>query len=184
MDWLTIIIMAFCLAMDCSAVSAVQGLCEGKWHQRAVLLALIFGLFHAGMPLVGYYVGSLFVDFFHRYAPWIALVLLGGVGGKSIWESLQHEHGEKKRADWSIRNMLILAIATSIDVLTTGLIMIPYPDWIFLAVATIGCITFACSLIGYLIGVYFGQLKWNMELVGGVVLILLGIKICVEGLCS
>ena len=77
MDWLNVIIMGIGLAMDCCAVSAVQGLNEHRWHPRALLMALIFGCFHMGMPIIGYYAGSLFVDFMRVYAPWIALVLLG-----------------------------------------------------------------------------------------------------------
>ena len=78
-------------------------------------------------------------------------------------------------------NLLFLAIATSIDVLATGLLFVPYPDWLFPSVVTIGGITALFSLGGYLLGVYVGRLKINMELVGGLVLIGLGIKICVEG---
>lgn len=184
MDWFNVIVMAIGLAMDCCAVSVVQGLNEGRWHRRALLLAGIFGLFHAGMPLIGYYAGSLAVDFMHRYAPWIALILLSGLGSKMIYESFHHHDGETKRADWRLINLLTLAVATSIDVLATGLILVPYPDWLYPAVLTIGAITACFSLAGYLGGVFIGKLKFNMELVGGLVLIGLGVKIFIEGICS
>jgi len=180
MDWLNVIIMGIGLAMDCCAVSAVHGLNERRWHPRAVLMAAIFGLFHMGMPLIGYAAGNLFVAFMHRYAPWIALALLVFLGCKMIWESY-HEHDEQKTANWHVINLLLLAFATSVDVLATGLLFVPYPDWLVPSVLTIGSITALFSLGGYLVGVYVGRLKINMEVIGGIVLILLGIKIWAEG---
>ena len=174
--------MGIGLAMDCCAVSAVQGLNQRRWHPRALMMAGIFGLFHMGMPIVGYYAGNLFVDFMKVYAPWIALGLLGFLGMKMIWESF-HEKEEEKRVNWHVTNLLLLAIATSVDVLATGLLFVPYPEWLYPSVVTIGGITALFSLGGYLLGVYVGKLKLNMELVGGLVLIGLGIKICIEGLC-
>ena len=181
MDWFNVIIMAIGLAMDCCAVSAVQGLNQGKWHPRALLMAGIFGCFHMGMPVVGYYAGSLFVDFVRVYAPWIALALLGFLGAKMIWESYHEDKDAEKCANWHVTNLLLLAVATSIDVLATGLLFVPYPEWLYPSVVTIGAITALFSLGGYLLGVYVGKLKLNMELVGGLVLIGLGVKICLEG---
>lgn len=186
MDWLNVIIMGIGLAMDCCAVSAVQGLTTDihDMHNRPrpALMAIIFGLFHTGMPVIGYFAGSLFVQFMRTYAPWIALVLLGVLGIKMIIETFEHkEHG--KKANWSVRYLLFLAVATSVDVLATGLLFVPYPDWLFRSVVTIGGITALFSLGGYLLGVFVGKLKLNMELIGGLVLIGLGIKICLEGLC-
>jgi putative Mn2+ efflux pump MntP len=133
------------------------------------------------MPIIGYYAGSLFVDFMRVYAPWIALVLLGFVGGKMIWESCHEDKEAEKTANWQVSNLLLLAVATSIDVLATGLLFVPYPDWLFPSVVTIGAITALFSLGGYLVGVFVGKLKINMELIGGLVLIGLGIKIWAEG---
>lgn len=173
--------MAVGLAMDCCAVSAVQGLYQHQWHKRALLMAAIFGLFHMGMPVIGYYAGQLFVDFMRTYAPWIALGLLGFLGGKMIWESIRGGE-EKKEANWKLTNLLLLAVATSIDVLSTGLLFVPYPTQVlFPAVLTIGGITALFSLGGYLVGVFVGRLKIKMELIGGLVLIGLGIKIWAEG---
>lgn len=145
-------------------------------------MALIFGCFHAGMPIIGYYAGTLFVDFMRVYAPWIALGLLGFLGIKMIRESF-FEHNEEHTANWELTNLLLLAVATSVDVLATGLLFVPYPEWLYPSVVTIGAITACFSLGGYLLGVFVGKLKLNMELVGGLVLIALGIKICIEGLC-
>ena len=183
MDWLNVILMAVGLAMDCCAVSAVQGLNQHHWHPRALLMAAIFGCFHCGMPVIGYYAGSLFVDVVRVYAPWIALVLLGFLGGKMIWESYHEHEDAEKRVNWRVSNLLMLAVVTSIDVLATGLLFVPYPDWLCPSVLTIGAVTALFSLGGYLLGVFVGRMKVNMELVGGLVLIGLGIKICIEGLC-
>lgn len=181
MDWFNVIIMGIGLAMDCCAVSAVQGLTQRQWHPRALIMAGIFGLFHMGMPVIGYYAGTLFVDFMRTYAPWIALALLGFLGAKMIWESFHEDAESGKCANWHVTNLLLLAVATSVDVLATGLLFVPYPEWLFPSVVTIGCITALFSLGGYLLGVYVGKLKINMELIGGLVLIGLGIKIWAEG---
>ena len=183
MDWLNVIVMGIGLAMDCCAVSAVQGLNQRRWHPRALLMAAIFGCFHMGMPVIGYFAGTLFVSFMQTYAPWIALALLGFLGVKMIWESFHEDEEVEKKANWNLTNLLLLALATSIDVLATGLLFVPYPEWLVPAILTIGGITALFSLGGYLVGVYVGKLKLNMELIGGLVLIALGVKICMEGLC-
>ena len=180
MNWLDVIIMGIGLAMDCCAVSVVQGVNQRRWHPRALLMAAIFGVFHMFMPLIGYMAGNLFVAFMHRYAPWIALALLGFLGGKMLIESFT-EKKEEKAANWHVINLLALAVATSVDVLATGLLFVPYPDWLIPSILTIGSITALFSLGGFLIGVFVGKLKINMEAVGGIVLILLGVKICLEG---
>lgn len=180
MDWINVIVMAIGLAMDCCAVSTVQGLTQKAWHPRAILMAGIFGLFHMGMPVIGYFAGKLFVNLVRVYAPWIALVLLGFLGIKMIWEAY-HEKEKEKKVNWSLTNLLMLAVATSIDVLATGVLFVPYPDWLLPSVLTIGGITALFSLGGYLLGVFVGRLKINMELIGGLVLIGLGIKIWAEG---
>lgn len=182
MDWINVILMGVGLAMDCCAVSAVQGLNQRQWHPRALLMAGIFGCFHMGMPVVGYYAGTLLLDFMRVYAPWIALGLLGFLGAKMIWESF-HEKDTRPCANWHVTNLLLLAVATSVDVLATGLLFVPYPEWLFPSVVTIGAITALFSLGGYLAGVFVGRLKINMELVGGLVLIGLGIKIWLESVC-
>lgn len=184
MDWINVIVMAIGLAMDCCAISTVQGLIQKRWHPRALMMAAIFGCFHMGMPIIGYYAGTLFVDFMRVYAPWIALGLLGFLGVKMIWESYHENKEVERHANWRVSNLLLLAVVTSVDVLATGLLFVPYPDWLYPSVVTIGGITALFSLGGYLLGVYVGKLKINMELIGGLVLIGLGVKICIEGLCS
>lgn len=202
MDIVSIILIGIGLAMDCFAVSTTQGLKETRWTAKAVWMALLFGVFQGGMPMIGYLCGTIFTDFFRSYSPWIALGLLAYIGGKMIWESIheKEEKDEKKelekreeekqervafveeRADWSNRYLITLAVATSIDALATGVIFIPCPYIIELAIVIIALCSFVFSLSGYLIGVYVGQkFRLNVELIGGLILIGIGLKIFIEG---
>ncbi len=182
MDILSIILIGVGLAMDCFAVSTTQGLRQKRWHPKALLMAVLFGFFQGGMPLIGYMTGLLFADFFNRFAPWIALVLLAFLGGKMIVESMKEK--EEADADFSIKTLLLLAIATSIDALATGVVFIPCPEWLWSGVSMIAVISFVFSLAGYLIGVFVGgKFRLNVELIGGLILIAIGIKIFVEGIC-
>lgn len=180
MDLLTIILIAVGLAMDCLAVSLAKGLQERRWNNYALLMAVLFGVFQGGMPLIGYYAGSAFTDFFARFAPWVALALLSFIGGKMIWESLFEK--EAPADGWAIKTLLIFAVATSIDALATGVVFIPCPDKLWLGVGIIAAISLLFSLIGYLFGVYIGhKTRINVGVIGGLILIGIGIKIFVEG---
>lgn len=189
MDLLTIIIIAIGLAMDCFAVSIAQGFSKKVSDKpKPVLMALLFGLFQGGMPLIGYYAGNIFADFFRVYAPWIALVLLAFIGGKMIWESMRSTKDEvqstKGEKPWSLLHLLLLAVATSIDALATGVIFIPAPERLWTGVGIIGLVSFLFSLGGYLIGKFIGKrFKLNVELIGGIILVCIGVKICIEGVC-
>ena len=182
MDIISIILIAIGLAMDCFAVSIAQGLSgsSSSEHPKPVLMALLFGLFQGGMPLIGYYAGTLYSDFFNRYAPWIALILLAFIGGKMVWESL-HEQEEGKTG-WGIGHLLVLAVATSIDALATGVIFIPVPESVWIGIGIIGLMSFLFAIGGYLIGRFVGErFHVNVELIGGVILIGIGLKIWREG---
>lgn len=189
MDIISIILISIGLAMDCFAVSISKGLTVDVHEifakrQKPWLMAILFGAFQGGMPLIGYSIGTLFTTFFSRFAPWIALILLGFIGGKMIWESLQDSKENVKGSDLSIKTLLILAIATSIDALTTGVIFIPVPEVLWIGIGFIALTSFVFSIAGYLIGVFVGnKFKINVELIGGCILIAIGIKIFVEGLC-
>lgn len=189
MDLITILLIAIGLAMDCFAVSIAQGL-DSDVHDksirsRALLMAFLFGIFQGGMPLIGYYAGCTMSEFFDRYAPWIALVLLAIIGGKMIIGSLGgKEEAEQHKANWSLHYLLLMAIATSIDALATGVVFIPYPDYLWTGVGIIALVSFGLSIAG----VYTGSetkkaLDVNAELVGGIILVGIGIKIFVEGVC-
>ena len=181
MDLLTILVIAVGLAMDCLAVSIAQGLAvKPSERPRPLLMALLFGLFQGGMPLIGYFAGSLFAAFFDTYAPWIALALLAFIGGKMVWESL-HEKQETA-AGWRLSRLLILAVATSIDALATGVIFIPAPEMLWTGIVLIGLVSFLFSVGGYHIGKDMGKrFTLNVELLGGVILIGIGLKIWAEG---
>ena len=181
MDIFTIIIIAIGLAMDCYAVSIAQGLAvQTTERPKPILMAVLFGLFQGGMPLIGYFAGNLFADFFRIYAPWIALALLAFIGGKMIWASL-HEKDEEVTG-WQIKRLIVLAVATSIDALATGVIFIPVPERVWLGVGIIGLVSFLFSIGGYHTGKYVGaRFKINVELIGGIILILIGLKIWAEG---
>ncbi|GEM_PF-38415 len=190
MSIITIILIAIGLAMDCFAVSTTKGLCTGKWNNGALWMALLFGIFQGGMPLIGYFCGTLFADFFSRFAPWIALILLGFIGGKMIWESLHKEQEgcplTGKPTKWDLGELLLLAVATSIDALATGVIFIPCPERVWVGVGIIALASFVLSLVGYMIGWKIGKrFQWNMGLIGGIILVGIGIKIFLEGtLCA
>lgn len=180
MDLVSVVLLAIGLAMDCLAVSSMRGIARGK---RPWLMAVLFGVFQGGMPLIGYAAGSAFASVIDRFDHWIALVLLTIIGGKMIWESL-HEKEEETRSDGSVTELLLLAVATSIDALATGIIFVPYPlGSVLMDMAIIAFVSFAFSVLGYQAGKRLGtHLPLNVELVGGLVLIGIGLKIFAEGM--
>ena len=187
MTHLTIILLAIGLAMDCFAVSVCKGLTSPHGYVpryiKPMLMALLFGIFHAGMPLIGYFAGSLFASFFERFAPWIALALLGFIGGKMIYDSIKGEDEEAHLADFSFIGLLSLAFATSMDTLATGIIFIPHPEVLWLAVGVIATTCFVFSMTGFVLGHIVGtRLRINVNILGGVILILIGLKIFLDGL--
>ena len=186
MSILTIILLAIGLAMDCFAVSVCKGLTSPHGYVpryiKPMLMALLFGVFHAGMQLIGYFAGSLFASFFERFAPWIALLLLGFIGGKMIYDSLHDDDDKTHLADFSFWGLLSLAFATSIDTLATGVIFIPHPEVLWIAVGIIAATCFLFSMTGFFLGHLVGaRLRVNVNILGGVIIILIGIKIFLEG---
>ena len=187
MTHLTIILLAIGLAMDCFAVSVCKGLTSPHGYVpryiKPMLMALLFGIFHAGMPLIGYFAGSFFASFFERFAPWIALALLGFIGGKMIYDSLKGDDDDSHLADFSFLGLLSLAFATSMDTLATGVIFIPHPEVLWLAVGVIAITCFVFSMTGFILGHLVGtRLRINVNILGGVILIFIGVKIFIEGI--
>ena len=187
MSILTIILLAIGLAMDCFAVSVCKGLTSPHGYVpryiKPMLMALLFGVFHAGMPLIGYFTGSFFDSFFERFAPCIALALIGFIGGKMIYDSLHDDDDEAHLADFSFWGLLSLAFATSMDTLATGVIFIPHPEVLWLAVGVIAATCFVFSMTGFVLGHIVGaRLRVNVNILGGVILILIGVKIFLEGI--
>lgn len=122
---------------------------------------------------------------FRRYAPWISLALLAYIGGKMAYESLHPAKDDIKDVEWiwNLGNIVVLAIATSIDALATGVIFIPYPGKVWMGVGIIAIGSLLFSIAGYMIGMIFGKrFKVNVELIGGLILIGIGLKIWIEGI--
>lgn len=185
-----ILITAIALSMDAFAVSICKGMAVKNLKIKHMLICgLWFGVFQALMPLIGYLAGSLLSDYIKTIDHWIAFLLLSGIGINMIREAFEKtdpnkDASEKKDADFSFLNMLFLAVATSIDALTVGVSM-AFLDGtnILLAVCSIGIITFALSALGVKIGKSFGLLfKSKAEMIGGIILILIGLKVLLEHL--
>lgn len=189
MDIFSIILIAIGLAMDCFAVSISKGICTKKFYFSYTLrIVLLFGLFQGVMPLIGYFIGSYFAEQIKVIDHWIAFILLGFIGGKMLIESFKKreekccdEYSAKKHFQWG--TLISLGIATSIDALATGVILVPYPKLIWIAVAIIALTSFIFSFIGVIIGVYCGnRFHFKVEAVGGAILITIGLKILIEHL--
>ena len=171
------------LSMDAFAASVCQGLNMRRinWRQTLVI-ALFFGGFQALMPLLGWLLGRQFEYLITSYDHWIAFVLLGYIGGRMIWEAARGE-ADAEGAAFSVRAVLALAVATSIDALAVGITFAFLRVEIFQAVTVIGCTTFALSAVGVVLGNRFGsRYKSRAEIAGGVILILIGLKILLEHL--
>lgn len=175
-------ILAIGLSMDAFAVSICKGLSLGKIKPKHMCIAgLWFGGFQALMPLIGYLLGSFFADMITKYAHWIAFALLLILGANMIKEALGEE--EKVDASMDVKNMFLLAVATSIDALAVGVTFAFLQVSIIPAVSFIGVVTFVCSAVGVKIGSIFGdKYQSKSEICGGVILILIGIKVLLDGL--
>ena len=183
MGILEIVLIGIGLAMDAFAVSICKGLSMSKldW-KKAFIIALYFGGFQALMPIIGYFLGINFSDLVTSIDHWIAFILLSIIGGNMIKESFDDE--EEKRNDMvDFKTMIVLAIATSIDALAVGITFAFLKANILISAIFIGIITFLISLFGVKIGNKFGDKFQNKaELLGGIILILIGLKILLEHL--
>ena len=185
MGIIEIILISIGVAMDAFAVSICKGLSMKKMEwKRAVIVGLWFGVFQALMPIIGFFLGMSFEKVIVNVDHWIAFVLLGFIGFKMITEAFA-ENDECCVDDTSFKTMLIMAIATSIDALAVGVAYVcayGNNNAIF-AFASIGIVTFVLSTLGVKIGNKFGSKLGNKaEFVGGLILILLGLKILLEHL--
>lgn len=181
MELLTTTFLSLGLAADAFAVSLTSGfVIQHIKLNKALKIALFFGIFQGIMPLIGWGIGLTFRDFIASFAHWIAFILLIFIGGKMIYESFQE--AEKERFNpLDSYTLLALAIATSIDALAAGLGLSMLKMSILLACTLIGSITFALSFCGVFLGHSFGNLfNKKIEIIGGLVLILIGIKILLE----
>lgn len=183
MGTIEILLISVGLAMDAFAVSVCKGLSMKKMNwKKAIIIGLYFGIFQALMPVLGYFLGTTFEQFITNIDHWIAFVLLSAIGGNMIKESFDQE-SENCNDNVDVKTMVILAIATSIDALAVGITFACLRINIVLPAISIGIITFILSVIGVKIGNKFGDKYENKaEFIGGLILILLGIKILLEHL--
>jgi putative Mn2+ efflux pump MntP len=202
MNLLDIILLAVALAMDCFTVSIVSGVIDhGDWHNDSseakirvpvpviyLRMAFLFGFFQAIMPLLGWLGISHFQAYMEAYDHWIAFGLLGFIGGKMIWESFGDEEDQHFNPN-RLRTQLLLAVATSIDALAvgisfacTGFAMLPQ---LTMPLVIIGIVSFLFSIVGYHLGRRFGKAitrRLKPELFGGIILVLIGVKILLSHL--
>lgn len=171
--------------MDAFAVSICKGLSMQKVTlKKALIVGGWFGAFQGGMPLIGYLLGVQFQSKITAIDHWIAFILLGIIGINMVKESMEREECcEKPVEDLAVKTMFLLAVATSIDALAVGVTFAFLQVAIVWAVIFIGVITFTISAVGVKIGNVFGmRYKSKAELCGGVILILMGVKILLEHL--
>ena len=176
------------LSMDAFAVSVCKGLGMRKLNKKqALIIVLYFGGFQALMPFVGWLLGSQFQKYITSIDHWIAFILLGFIGGKMMIEAVREWNEEEvvdvMDAPIDHKNMLVLAVATSIDALTVGITFAFLGTPIVEAITIIGITTMVISIAGVVVGNFFGsRYKSKAEFIGGLILVLLGLKILLEHL--
>ena len=176
------------LSMDAFAVSVCKGLGMRKLNKKqALIIGLYFGGFQALMPLIGWLLGSQFQQYITSIDHWIAFILLGFIGGKMMVEAVREWNEEETveviDAPIDHKNMFVLAVATSIDALAVGITFAFLNTPIIEAITIIGITTMVLSIIGVIVGNFFGsRYKSKAEFIGGLILVLLGLKILLEHL--
>lgn len=176
------------LSMDAFAVSVCKGLGMRKLNKKqALIIGLYFGGFQALMPFVGWILGSQFQKYITSIDHWIAFILLGFIGGKMMIEAVREWNEEEvvdvMDAPIDHKNMLVLAVATSIDALSVGITFAFLGTPIVEAITIIGITTMVISIAGVVVGNFFGsRYKSKAEFIGGLILVLLGLKILLEHL--
>ena len=187
MSFFSLLLLAVGLSMDAFAVSICKGLTLNKFqYSKAHTLGVFFGGFQALMPLIGWSVSSIFSRYIVAFDHWIAFALLLLIGSKMIIEALHSKEDEVMSASWSIKELFILALATSIDALAVGITFaFIYTTFlsVLLPLLLIGVTTYGFSVGGAYIGKKFGNIfKNKAEIIGGLILIGLGVKILIEHL--
>ena len=179
-----LLMIAFGLSMDAFAVSTTNGMCvsrqqTNRFFGKALSWSAMFGLFQGLMPLLGYFLGRAFSEFISSIDHWVAFVLLAFIGGKMGWEAGHPE--EDEAAQLSAGALFMQGVATSIDALAVGVSFAVLQVEIFSSCTVIAVTTLLCSLVGSFLGKGFGSLlKSKAEIFGGVILVLIGLKILLE----
>jgi putative Mn2+ efflux pump MntP len=185
MELFALHLIALGLAMDAFAVSVSNGICyKGMGIKEALFMAFTFGAFQAVMPLLGYLAGSTVSHAVEFIDHWIALFLLGFIGGTLIYngiKGIRHPKEDACKDCCTFLDLILQGIATSIDAFAIGISFAVIRTNVYLAVSLIGTDTFICCLLGFYLGKRFGGgLREKAEIIGGAVLIFIGIKIFVE----
>jgi len=188
MSPLTLVLTALALSADAFAVSVSRGMRMPRFEwNRALLLAISCGVFQAAMPIVGWLLGSAFADAIEGFDHWIAFGLLAAIGAKLLWEAwkTRHEDDRGQPSPLTLREAIVLGIATSIDAMAAGVSFAFLDVNVWVAAAVIGVITFGVCLLGVRLGHRAGHLlaEWA-EVVGGVILLAIGVKILVDHLAG
>jgi len=186
MGFIELFLIAISLSMDAFAVAICKGLNMRKLnYKHTFIIATFFGGFQGLMPLIGWFLGKQFAQYITNFDHWIAFILLAFIGGQMIHEALKKDNEKCDiNENLNIKELFILAIATSIDALAVGITFALIPNTnILTSITLIGIITFVLSIIGVFIGNKFGsKFKSKAELAGGIILILIGSKILFEHL--
>ena len=184
MTFVELLLIAVGVSMDAFSVSVCKGLTTRRFSMRmALVCGLWFGAFQALMPVVGYFLGSQFAYYVASVDHWIAFGLLFLIGANMIREAVAGKENSKQTNALDFKTMLLLAIATSIDALAVGVSFSCIEVELWASVAIIGLTTFVFSVLGVKIGNVFGtKFKKNAEVFGGIILILIGLKILLEHL--
>ncbi len=194
MSLIELLLIAVGLSMDAAAVSISKGIQLKRFEPaKAALVALFFGGFQGLMPLIGWAAGVQFASLVEALAPWIAFVILAFIGGKMIWEARTDEieaeelaeriegHDERTKNPFGLKELTILAIATSIDALAMGVTFALLGVPIVVAAALIAVVTGAISFAAVYVGHRFGaRFEKPAEILGGVILVLLGLRMLLE----
>jgi putative Mn2+ efflux pump MntP len=186
MELLTIFLIAISLSFDTFAVSISSGLILKKIDFiNASKIAITLAVFQAAMPLIGWLLGSSIKDYAESFDHWIAFGILGLLGGKMIYESFSSSPEDRSFNPLDIKVMIGMAIATSIDALVVGFSFALLDFKIIISVAIIGVVTYIVAMLGMLFGKNIGsRLGKRMEMLGGIMLILIGLKILIEHLSA
>jgi putative Mn2+ efflux pump MntP len=185
MTFLPLLLIALGVSADAFAVALTKGLHMRRFNLRhAVVIALTFGLFQAVMPLLGWLLGTQFAQYITEFDHWVAFALLLLVGGKMLWEAFSaHEDTERDYDRLDVRQLIVLALATSIDALAVGITFAFVDVSIGWAVTLIGVTTAVLAFVGVVVGRRVGaRFGKPAEIAGGVVLILIGTRILLDHL--
>lgn len=185
MSLLDIILLAISLAMDCFTISIVSGSILRRWHGTVIVrIAVLFGLFQAFMPLIGWTAMHLFAARVEAYGHWIAFGMLLFIGGRMIWESLRGSGDEPSFRPEKLTTQLLLAVATSIDAMAVGVSMAVTGyntlHSLFLPLFIIGLVSLLFTFLGHWLGIRFGRAvsrRFSPELLGGIILVGIGLKV-------